>query len=660
MLLKRLVLLIILLVMATGISSDSTNRESSVFDINNELEQLEEQYEVGFDSVTPPNGGEEDSAIQDEGEFTDDELPVNEDGDVIFKPSSLFYKDSPLSVTASQEFEMLNTLSSPVIVYAIRSSNRQFHSLLTKHQEIQPGKKLVMKIIYLPYQVEAVSAELTIVTSQGEYTFPISGNSVLNPYRVNPQLGVRFPAGATMVEKPIVMFNPHMETLFITEVFTSEPFLSLKGAAFQRDKHGAIRPPSDQDNRPTGKLWDTLAEAGKKAHQHTPEEIELLWTIPPGAEKEIITLSAATDMKPGRHEGFLHIKTNFDNIVMPVELQILTTLVYPQQEELFFGTLTSPEDHLTHDLWMNNNGVSHVMVTEIIPVEPDPNLVVELVPFPIIFAGDKISSRVARLTYSGTHPGAVSNRLLIITNDTNAASAVVDVRYSANVMHGGLRFEQMQTVFLLDIYNQTYPAACLHCDQHGRTRGFDPTLTPTLLEEFYSSGAHAQNSTTPDDASVAVSPGVSPPMAERPEHVLLRELTLTNFFDAPVVLEDVRFFTCRDILSTTFKRAEMSEILDPARNRGIVVHRLQTWAPVGLLLKKSLVYALYRENSDYLPRTCELDIITNVSKHRVSVYVMSFVLSIEHMDMVSGKRKVQSKMLCFLLLRFVFVYFLLY
>ena len=179
-------------------------------------------------------------------------------------------------------------------------------------------------------------------------------------------------------------------------------------------------------------------------------------SIPPGSEKVVIILTVSTELPPGYHTGYLHISTNFEKIIMPVELQTLSTLVYPEKEEINFGTLSAPTEAKTHGLWVKNLGSSVVQVTEIIPVEPDSNLRVELVKNPIIHPGSQTKNLVANLVYFGERPGFVKNRLLVITNDTNAASAVFEVAYSAHVMHGGVMLELEQ----LSNYNGELHTSC--------------------------------------------------------------------------------------------------------------------------------------------------------------------------------------------------------
>jgi hypothetical protein len=634
--LLRLFLCVVLLALGTIASTD---RSSSFSAVDSELDAIEDEISSGehekADSSATNDSEFENYHTDQMDEYEADLFSLDGSGDVLFKPTSLTFHDCPLSITVAQDFELLNTMTFPIVVFGIKSNNRQFHSVLTKQIEVPAGEAYVVRILYLPYRVETVAAEITILTSRGEYRFPITGNSILNPYRVNPQLGVRFPAGGSILEKPIIVYNPHKETLHITEVFTTEPFLTLKDAAFGINRLSQPLLSTDANGRAANPNGNGGAE-GPGMDKSGPPALSLpelaefndgTWSIPPGTEKEVIILSVSTDLKPGNHDGFLHIRTDHDNIVMPIELQILSTLVYPQHEELAFGTLTAPTERKYLDLWVKNNGPTAVAVTEIIPVEPDVNLAIEIAQNPIIYPGNMINSRVARILYTGTRPGVVANKLLVITNNTNAASAVFDVRYTATVLHGGVRFAQMQTLFFIEVHNKTFIEECQECDTHGNKDGFYARDTELLLSAHLSGealdGPHGQVG--------------DPSLRGRVDsgRIYHREMKMTNYFDAPVALLDAKISGCDGILSTDFVPPTVQELVRAVPNAGIVVEGMHPWKPINVYLQRALVYALYRENIGYLPKTCSLDITTNVSAHRVPLHILTTALSIEYMDVVS-------------------------
>lgn len=656
----RLILAGLLLVLGTIARCE---RVSSFAADNHELDDFEESYNAGeteeIHSFETNNAAFDSNAEPFPADFDTQSLPLDETSDVQFTPTSLTFKDCPLSITVAKEFVMFNSMTSPVVVFGMKSDNKQFHPTLTQQIEIPPGETYSVRIIYLPYRVETIAVELTILTSRGEYRFPITANAILNPYRINPQLGIRFPAGGSLLEKPIIVYNPHAETLHITEIFTTEPFLTLKDAGVGSNRLGYPTSSTDTSEGTGGAGISGTGNGrhnklqGKTAADGAPPEIadysDGMWMVPPGAEKEVIVLSVSTDLKPGNHNGFLHIKTDHDNIVMPVELQILSSLVYPQHEELLFGTLTSPSERKSLDLLVKNNGPTAVHVTEIIPVEPDENLVIELAPHPVVYPGELVTSRVAKLLYSGIRSGTVNNKLLVVTNNTNAASAVFEVRYGATVLHGGVRFEHAQTLFFVEVHNKSYIPPCHTCDLHGVADGFDWRKSAEMLNAHDAEvSRRAAALSDPSDGStetdnseggshyttVDTSTWTSWRPTDHPE-LLRREIKLTNYFDAPVALLDAQFTSCGDIFSTDFRRPTVQEVAHPVANSGVVVDYMLPWKPIQVFLKRAVVYGLYRENNAYLPRTCHLDVTTNVTTHRVALHIVTGALSIDYMDVVS-------------------------
>ena len=618
----------------------NTARSSSFSAIQQDIDNIDDDYnindvelhnnvnEVSESSLTEST---DNSILRDEEFLLSDELFLHENDDIIFNPTGLTYKDCPLSITAAQEFEITNMMTSSVIIFSINSNNKQFYSILTTPIEILPNEKYIIKILYLPIRVEHIDIELSIMTSRGEYKYAIEANSILNSYRINPQLGIRFPSSNNILEKPIVIYNPHKETLYITEIFTTEDFLTLKDS---KSSH------SDHENSVS--LSDTISNElqvkdlnNKNIHENLHEKLEYLegtWSIPPGIEKEIIILSVSTDLNPGFHNGFLHIKTNYDNIVMPIEIQILNTLIYPQYEEFNFGVLTTPSERVSQDIYIVNNsptsgGSSGVVeVIEIIPVDPDPNLYIEISTTPYIYPSSSSSStsttninNIAKLYYTGTVPGIYTNKLLIITNNTNAINAVLEVRYTAHILHGGIQYDKKQTFFSFPIYNHTYVDNCQHC-----SRQLNNTITNIIYTEYI-------NAINNNIINTKL------PIIDQPDYIIKKEIQLLNLFHIPVAIIDMKLVNCDDIMYINYIKPTRSVLTNRTllNKNGVVVEYMYPWKPIELLLRYALVTVLYSEDDAYLPRTCYIDVTTNISVHRIPVHLASLALSIDYMDVVS-------------------------
>ncbi|CAN0470847.1 unnamed protein product, partial [Ectocarpus sp. 8 AP-2014] len=64
------------------------------------------------------------------------------------------------------------------------------------------------------------------------------------------------------------------------------------------------------------------------------------WRIPPGAELEVIRVSFTAETT-GEFQGYVHIRTDGESMVVPVELHVSKGGVDPSPLEVDFGVLTS-------------------------------------------------------------------------------------------------------------------------------------------------------------------------------------------------------------------------------------------------------------------------------------------------------------------------------
>ena len=190
----------------------------------------------------------------------------------------------------------------------VLSSAPQFLPLMFQPQILAPGQSVVIQLLFLPYRVERVEATLTVSSSVGSVTYDVTGIASPNPYRLSPVLGHRLTVGEAM-DQSIVVHNPFDDPLHVREVFTTEDFLSLKGEALGQHEGGR-----------------TSASG--------------LWEISPGGEVEVVQLSIACS-EPGRHTGYVHVKTDRDSIVVPVEVEVTQKHLSTPALSLDFGVITS-------------------------------------------------------------------------------------------------------------------------------------------------------------------------------------------------------------------------------------------------------------------------------------------------------------------------------
>ena len=204
-------------------------------------------------------------------------------------------------------------------------------------------------------------------------------------------------------------------------MFTTEDFLTLKGlptesshsAASSNNRSVVTAPqssalPDSASN--TLRIADTTDSStfGKSTSSNDENSIghkDMMWLVLPGSEKEIITLSISKAIPPGYYNGYLHVKTDHDNMVLPVEFQVLEGGVYFAQDIIDFGLLTAVAEQKTARLWLHNSGKQNLEVLQIVTVDPDPYLQIQLTSNPIVYSGAD-PSLVANLLYTApSNPG---------------------------------------------------------------------------------------------------------------------------------------------------------------------------------------------------------------------------------------------------------------
>ena len=232
---------------------------------------------------------------------------------VIFTPSVLHYTDSPACIPSMADFTITNNFDHSIHLTEVISDNSQYYPVLFQPQSLAANSSLNIQLLFLPYHIETSQATLKIVSSEGEYAYKIIGRSTKNPYNLHPLSGFRVPAGVPH-EQSIIMKNPHTEVLQVREIFTTEDFLSLKGTS-----------------------GDSGSGTEKMSHDKVSEGQTKMWEIQPGEEKEVVVLTMSSSI-PGSYNGYVHVKTDKDNIVLPIDLTVLKGGLFASPSNIDFGT----------------------------------------------------------------------------------------------------------------------------------------------------------------------------------------------------------------------------------------------------------------------------------------------------------------------------------
>ena len=236
----------------------------------------------------------------------------------------------------------------------------------------------------------------------------VQGEGIRNIYKVNPLINLKIPVGHTL-NPHIEIFNPHDHVLSVKEVFTNEGFLHLK--------------------LPKG------AKKGSKAG---------LWEIAPMTWSKVMSVSFHST-RAGRHIGFVHVRTNVDTLIVPLEVHVMKGGVHRWPDLLDFETLTSAKEKTELNITVLNSTPNPLLVTDVVLSSPDPLLQINLKRGTVLQANSE--AVVATVLYSGRTEGRYAGRLVVRTNDTDAGNKALELPYQANVLHGRLSYSQANASF---------------------------------------------------------------------------------------------------------------------------------------------------------------------------------------------------------------------
>eukprot|EP01041_Mallomonas_annulata_P004107 gene4107-8163_t len=340
-------------------------------------------------------------------------------------PEVLEFHEVRVCMPQSEYFVIQNPMATEISIHSITSSSLQFHPVFSTPKVLLPGESLSIEVVFFPYYVETSKANISVLSTVGSFYYQMVGQAIQNPHHLHPFTGMKLVSGASY-EQPLIMYNPYSEILYIREIFTTEDFLTLMGSA--------------------------VAGMGG---QTVSTDIGL-FQVGPGETTEVIKILISATI-PGNYHGYVHIRTDKGKSVVPVEVSILEGGLRSMDPVIDFGTMTSQGDEKSIELRLINNGSVDVLVHEVVSLSPDAQLAINMSPSPVVVrVGEQ--SVVALLVHKSATQGKISNKLLVLTNNSNPALATLEVPYEVTVLHGGIGFEHGLVQFFLPIRNRTLPS----------------------------------------------------------------------------------------------------------------------------------------------------------------------------------------------------------
>lgn len=331
-------------------------------------------------------------------------------------------------ISTSQDFELTNLSPDPnnvIEVYSITTGSLNFHVPNFNPSTLTPNQTKSVRVMFLPYAEGFASAVIVIQTSIGGFLLRVTGEGITNPYGVTGFTGIRVPIGIPY-NPSVQIYNPFDEVLLIKEIFTSEGFLHLT-------------------------LPDSVDDVDKVEEVNAVSTSASIWQVKPREIKDVIELSFRSHT-PGPYRGFLHIKTNLDNLVVPIDIVVLNGGIHAMPEQLHFGAIVPGEPHMIPVTLLNSDrtpvkvlDVSTRNIDESISIEYTPGFVLP----PHRSMSGAINVSMGRIASVNSTPpdGERSGYVVIRTNQS--ASAITKIPYSALFLRGHIGFQVEQLMFPL-------------------------------------------------------------------------------------------------------------------------------------------------------------------------------------------------------------------
>jgi hypothetical protein len=336
-----------------------------------------------------------------------------------------------------------------LVISSISHDSSLFQLKFYRPITLPPKGNTSIEIVLVGRSTGAFESQIVLVTSCGSFVVELAGVMTPNPYRISPFMSVKVPVGE-LFEPTIVLYNPHYEVLSVKEIYTSSGFLHLQL-------------PNEARNFSARDLELSAAVDGDK------EKAKLkFWDLAPHESKSVISLRFISH-KSGKYQDTVTIQTNFDELMIHVDVSVVSGSLHKMPEELDFGVLTL-QDTKYLNLSLLNSGYTTLQVTDLhVTGSADPNLAIEL--FPSILPPNH-QSAVASLAYHARSEGIFKGKLLLRTNDTNPVNTQTLISYRVRVLSGYISYPSAQTNF---------PAFDSHVNKKGQLVKVD-ALPPTTQE----------------------------------------------------------------------------------------------------------------------------------------------------------------------------------
>lgn len=541
-----------------------------------------------------------------------------------FRPDYLIFNNSPICIPSTADFEIINTGDEKVEVYSIDSYNSLFHPVLFQPQSIPSHSSIHLQVYFLPYYLEVALGEFRIVTSKGEFTYGVEGHTAANPYKLTPFVANKGSIGIPWQDKPIAVYNPFAEPIKIIDIFTTEDFIQLHKTPF------TIRESPER----TEKAANTLDTAGKITATTSEESIQNFVEVE--SEKEIVKVSFDTfSLSPGYYKGYIHIKTSLHLNILPVEFELIQEGIKFRESELSYGILLPNKDKKLLPLKLLNYDSKPISILSavVLPKYPGDEVAIEqnsvtvqlLTTHSVLYptTPDKGGQYLANLTITANVPGKVEGIVRMTTNHTKKEFHSVSIAFSAVIVKGKIDYLTTDMLYTIPHFTTTTAA---------------PSSTQSVVTTNGNTPANIPQPQTQTQASWQA-------------HEEVHSIKLINSYNVPLMLLNVLLTNCREYFTLSTTTGSGNSVL------GTIAYPMEVWpsftltlttAGIQQILMAAAMNALNTPRNkppptttglgnngfaDFpLPKTCWLEVATNITSQRIPLYIMDGRYEVELFD----------------------------
>lgn len=171
------------------------------------------------------------------------------------------------------------------------------------------------------------------------------------------------------------------------------------------------------------------------------------WALKSKSTQSIVKLSFLSHVL-GSFHGYIHLKTNFENMIIPVQIRVVDPGLRVFPNKIDFGTLVGYNEKVVVPIHLHNTGDVPVRIEGTALQRHDPCVVIMVRGSRVIPPKTKVRNAIMFM-YNGFYVGTFSGVLTIKTNETTIAEKRRKIFYAAKVIRGGIAVARSQTLYFV-------------------------------------------------------------------------------------------------------------------------------------------------------------------------------------------------------------------